>query len=184
MLQYYPLSFSSPLLHGGFFALYRLFLIIWALHLLIIWTFTWASIPSDTPFSHLWVAAAKTTLFRGLLHINAARKAAVMHLMWWWQPFFRYFELSSLSRVQETYFNHLTIHLVWVYRVRGEVPPRTFFPLSPNDEACKVDHLSHVSLLGLVSVLEQGLRPNTLFLDHSPHRKVFLKYTWFEGQVK
>ena len=26
-------------------------------------------------------------LFRGLLHINAARKAAVVHLMRWWQLF-------------------------------------------------------------------------------------------------
>ena len=93
-----------------------------------------------------------------------------MHLMWWWQPFLIYFEFSSLSRVQGAYFNHLNIHLVWVCRVRGEVPPRTFFPLSPNDEACKVDHLSHVSLLGLVSVLRQDSRLNTLFLGHSPHK--------------
>ena len=79
------------------------------------------------------------------------------------------------------YFNHLTIHLVWVYRVQGEVPPRIFFPLSPNDEACKVDHLSHVSLLGLVSVLGQGLRPNILFLGHSPHNfnyKLMTNLTW------
>ena len=27
------------------------------------------------------------TLFRGLLHINAARKVAAVHLMWWWQLF-------------------------------------------------------------------------------------------------
>ena len=27
------------------------------------------------------------TLFRGFLHINAARKAAVVHIMWWWQLF-------------------------------------------------------------------------------------------------
>ena len=26
-------------------------------------------------------------LFRGLLHINAARKVAAVHLMWWWQLF-------------------------------------------------------------------------------------------------
>ena len=70
---------------------------------------------------------------------------------------------SSLSRNQGAYFNRLNIHLVWVCRVREEVPPQTFFPLSPNDEACKVDHLSHVSFLELVSVLRQGPRPNTLF---------------------
>ena len=27
------------------------------------------------------------TLFRGLLHINVARKVATMHLIWWWQFF-------------------------------------------------------------------------------------------------
>ena len=26
-------------------------------------------------------------LFRGLLHINAAKKVATVHLMWWWQIF-------------------------------------------------------------------------------------------------
>ena len=31
------------------------------------------------------------TLFRGLLHINAARKAAVVHLMQWWQLFSKIF---------------------------------------------------------------------------------------------
>ena len=86
-----------------------------------------------------------------------------MYLMWWWQSFLRYFKFSSLLHVQWAYFNRLNIHLVWVCHVRGEVPPRTFFPLSPNDETCKVDHLSHVSLLGLLSVLGQVPRPNTLF---------------------
>ena len=92
-------SFSLSPLHGGFSTLYRFFMIIWALHLLITWIPTWAPIPSDTLFSHLWVAAAKTTLFRGLLHINVARKVVIVHLMWWWQFFLRYFEFSSLSRV-------------------------------------------------------------------------------------
>ena len=31
------------------------------------------------------------TLFRGLLHINAARKAAAVHLMRWWQLFLKIF---------------------------------------------------------------------------------------------
>ena len=87
--------FSSPLFslplpsYGDFYTLYRLFLIIWTLHLLIIWTPTCAPIPSDTHFSLLWVAAAKATLFKGLLHINAARKVAAVHLMWWWQLFLK-----------------------------------------------------------------------------------------------
>ena len=168
MLQYSLSPFFLPFLHGGFSTLYRLFLIIWTLHLLITWISTWVPIPSDTPFSLLWVAAAKAALFRGLLHINAARKVAVVHLMWWWQLFLRYFEFSSLSCVQGAYFNCLSIHLVYVYRVRGRVPPRTFFHLSSTNEACNVDHLSRVSLFGLVNVLGQGPRPNTLFWVLAP----------------
>ena len=38
-------------------------------------------------------------LFRGLLHINAARKAAVMHLMRWWQLFSQIFLCSYLFLV-------------------------------------------------------------------------------------
>ena len=120
---FYMLQSSSPLFplpfYGSFSTLYRLSLIIWTLHLLITWTPTWAPIPLDTPFSPLWVAAAKAALFRGLLHINAARKAARVYLMWWWQLFLRYFEFSFLSRVQGAYFKCLSIHLVWVCRVRG-----------------------------------------------------------------
>ena len=160
--------FSLPPLHGDFSTLYRLFLIIWILYLLIIWTSTWAAIPLDTHFSHLWVAAVKAVLFRSLLHINMARKVAVVHLKWWWQLFLRYFEFSSLSHVQGAHFNCLSIHLVWVCHVQGGVLPQTFFPLSPTDEACNVDHLSCVSLLELVSVLEQGPRPNTLFWALAP----------------
>ena len=119
--------FSLPLLYGSFATLYRLSLIIWILHLLVTWTPTWTPIPSDTPFSPLWVVAAKAALFRGFLHINAARKAAVMHLMWWWQSFLRYFEFSSFSRVQKVCFNSLNIHLLRTFSVRGEVPPRTYF---------------------------------------------------------
>ena len=98
MLQYSPLFFLSPP-YGGFYTLYRLFLIIWVLHLLIIQAHTWAPISSDTPFSLLWVVIAKVTLFRGLLHINTARKVAVVHLMWWWQLLLRYFGFSSFSCV-------------------------------------------------------------------------------------
>ena len=91
MLQYSLFFFFPSRPYGGFYTLYRLFLIIWALHLLIIQAPTWAPIPSDTSFSPLWVVVAKVTLFRGLLHINAARKVAAVHLMWWWQLFLRYF---------------------------------------------------------------------------------------------
>ena len=38
------------------------------------------------------------TLFRGLLYINAARKAAAVHLMWWWQLFPKIFMYPYLLR--------------------------------------------------------------------------------------
>ena len=105
-----------------------------------------------------------------------ARKVVVVHLKWWWQLFLRYFEFSSLSRVQGAHFNCLSIHLVWVCHVRGGVLPQTFFPLSPTNEACNVDHLSCVSLLELVSVLGQGPRPNTLFWALAP--TIYLYIYW------
>ena len=92
----------------------------------------------------------------GVFSILMRSEKQLVHLMWWWQFFLRYFEFSSLLCVQGVYFNCLNIHLVWVSRVRGEVPPWTFFSLSPADEACNVDHLSYVSSLGLVSVLRQA----------------------------
>ena len=121
------LSFFSPFFYGSFSTLYRLSLIIWTLHLLVTWTPTWAPILSDTPFSSLWVAAVKVVLFRDLLHINVAKKATVVYLMWWWQLFLRYFEFSSFSRVQGVFFNSLNIHLLRIFSVHGEVTPRTFF---------------------------------------------------------
>ena len=76
------LFFRSPS-HGGSPILYSFFIIILTLHLLIIWIPTWVPIPSDTPFSLLWVVVVKATLFRGPLHINAARKVIAVHLMQW-----------------------------------------------------------------------------------------------------
>ena len=54
-----------------------------AFHLLIIQATTWVFVLSDTLSSPLWIGAAKTALFRSLLHINATRKLAVEHLMRW-----------------------------------------------------------------------------------------------------
>ena len=48
-------------------------------------------VPSDTLSGLLWVVIAKVALFRGLLHINAARKLVAGHLMRWQQLFLRYF---------------------------------------------------------------------------------------------
>ena len=88
--------FRSPL-HKGFFTLYNSFLIILTLHLSFIWDYTWVSVPSDTSFGSLWVVVTKVSLFRCLLHINAARKVVIMHLMRRQQLFLRSFGLSPLS---------------------------------------------------------------------------------------
>ena len=76
------------LLHGDFLLLYSLLKLIRALHLLIIWTFTWVPVPSDIHSIFLWVALANVTVFACLLHINAAGKVASLHLMrqLWFPP--------------------------------------------------------------------------------------------------
>ena len=48
-------------------------------HLLIIQAITWVFVPSDTFPSPLWVGVAKVALFKGLLHINAAKMFSGMH---------------------------------------------------------------------------------------------------------
>ena len=87
--------FLHPLLLGDSYILYRPSPIIWALHLLIIQTPIWAPVPSDTLINSLWVAVDKVALFRGLLLINVAWRVVVIHLIWWWQPFMRYFRFPS-----------------------------------------------------------------------------------------
>ena len=87
--------FSLPL-HKGFFTLYRFFQIILTLHLSFIWDFTWVSVPPDISSGSLWVVVTKVSLFRCLLHINAARKMVTVHLMQWQQLFLRSFGLSHL----------------------------------------------------------------------------------------
>ena len=91
VLSFLFLCFFRPILLRDFYILYRPSPIIWALHLLIIQTPTWAPVPSDTLISSLWVAVAKVALFRGLLFFNVTRRVVVVHLMWWWQPLLRYF---------------------------------------------------------------------------------------------
>ena len=95
LLPLFSFSFQSPS-HEGSFTLYSCSWIILILHLLIIWVPTWVLVPLDIPFSLIWVVVANAALFRGLLHINAARKVAAVHLMWWWQPSLRYFQIFFL----------------------------------------------------------------------------------------
>ena len=92
---YSVLSFSFLPPHEGSFTLYNSPWIILTLHLLIIWALTWVFVQSDNLFGFLWVVVAKTVvLFKGFLHINAARRVAVMHSMRWKQLSPRYFWIS------------------------------------------------------------------------------------------
>ena len=106
--------FLHPLLLGDSYILYRPSFIIWALHLLIIQTPTWAPVLSDTLISSLWVAMTKVALFRGLLFINAARRVAVMHLMWWWQPLLGYFWTPFFLRAWRENYNSWDAPLTWI----------------------------------------------------------------------
>ena len=128
LLCSFPFFFLCPPSWRTFYILYRPFHIIWALHLLIIQTPTWAPIPSDTLINFLWVAVAKVALFRGLLLINAARRVVVMHLMWWWQPLMRYFRLPSFLRVWRTDYNGWGAPLIQILQCpRRNYSSDTFF---------------------------------------------------------
>ena len=61
-----------------------------------IWDFTWVSVPLATSSGSLWVVITKVSLFRCLLHINAAGKVVTVNLMRWQQLFLRSFRLSHL----------------------------------------------------------------------------------------
>ena len=111
-LQYSLFLFHRPL-SWGTFTYYIGSHIIWALHLLIIQTPTWAPVPSDTPLNSLWVAVAKIELFRGLLLINAARRVIVMHLMWWWQLLLRYFGFPSFLHIGKIDYSGWDVLLLW-----------------------------------------------------------------------
>ena len=82
LLQCFSLDFFPPI-PLRFLTLYTSPWLIFSLHLLIIQTITWVLVPSDTLSNPLWDGVVKAALFRGLLHINVARKLAAKHLMRW-----------------------------------------------------------------------------------------------------
>ena len=142
------LFFQTPL-HGWSLTLYSSLWTILILHLLIIWAFTWVSVPSNTFSSFLWVVVVKATLFKGLFNINVARKVTAVYSMQWQQLFLRYFWVPiTLIRVWCT---SLPLELPgrshWLleyrfelhYHVRGDIPPRNtlsfiFYSLSPRSK--------------------------------------------------
>ena len=72
MLSLFIPGFSLP---GGFLLLYSPLWTILVFHLLIIQTYTWVSVPSNTLSGILLVAVTEVALFRGLVYINAVLAA-------------------------------------------------------------------------------------------------------------
>ena len=81
-------------------------------------------------FSSPWMVVVETALFRGLLHINAARKVVAVHLMRWWQPLLLIVFASSSSLhvpkihhyrwiFLEGHLNCLSIWLTDILCIRG-----------------------------------------------------------------
>ena len=71
--------FFDPLLMGSLLSYIVFFLTILIVHLSIIQTFTQVSVPLVIFFGSLGMVVVENTLFRGLLHINVARKVAAVH---------------------------------------------------------------------------------------------------------
>ena len=65
------------------------------------------------------------TLFRGLLHINAARKVAAVHLMRWWQLFPKIFLYPYLLRTRLK--SNLIVGVSWKITQVTRMPVRLIF---------------------------------------------------------
>ena len=110
-------------------------------------------------------------LFRGLLHINAVRKVAAVHLMRWWQLFPKIFLypypfrtcLKSILIVgvswKITQVTRMLVRLIFVWSKEDNL-------LGPQPSTLSLrDYLfqglsSHLLLLECIPISKQGLRPN------------------------
>ena len=68
------------------------------------------------------------TLFRGLLNINAARKVAAVHLMWWWQLFPKIF--LYLYLLHTCLKSILIVGVFWKITQVTQMPARLIFARS------------------------------------------------------
>ena len=139
----HSLIIFQSFIYEGSLTLYSFFWMILILHLLVIWVTTWVLVPLNTLFGLLWVVVAKATLFRGLLHINAARKLASGHSMRRQQFFLRYF-LTSILSIRSRYTSPSV-----------EFPRRSLWVIEYTFDLCFIylmrhfssDHLSTCTLL-------------------------------------
>ena len=121
------------------------------------------------------------TLFRGLLHINAVRKAAIVHLMRWQQPF------PKIFLCYYPFFTHLksifVVGISWkITQVKQKLTWLTFVRSKENNPLGLV--LSNISLhdhplwgiskqfllLGGILISKWGLRPNIKVQAFTPHK--------------
>ena len=72
------------------------------------------------------------TLFRGLLHINAAKKVVVGHLMWWWQLFPKIFLYPYL--LHTCLKSILIVGVSWKITQVIQMPARLIFIRSKEDD--------------------------------------------------
>ena len=118
-------------------------------------------------------------LFRGLLHINAARKVAAMHLMRWWQLFPKIFLylyplrtcLKSILIVGVSWkiaqVTQMLARLIFVWSEEGNV-------LRPQPSTLSLCNYlfwglpSHLLLLRRIPISKQGLRPNVQIQTFAP----------------
>ena len=110
-------------------------------------------------------------LFRGLLHINAAKKVATVHLMRWWQLFPQIFLYPYPLRMYLK--SILIVGISWKVAQVTRVLARLIFVqseegnlLGPQLSTLSLrDYLfwglpSHLLLLGRIPISKQGFKPN------------------------
>ena len=118
-------------------------------------------------------------LFRGLVHINAARKVAAVHLMRWWQLFPKIFMypypfrtcLKSIFIVGISWkIAQVTRMLARLILIRSEEGSL----LGPQPSTLSLRHYlfwglpNHLLLLGHIPINKQGLRPNVQIQAFAP----------------
>ena len=108
-------------------------------------------------------------LFRSLLHINAARKVATVHLMRWWQLFPKIFLYPYLLRT--CLKSILIVEVSWKITQVTRMLARLIFiqselPLEPLSSTLSLRNYlfwglpNHLLLLRRIPISKQGLRPN------------------------
>ena len=167
--------FWSPI-HEGPLTLYSSLWTILILHLSIIWATTWVLVPSNTLSGFLWVVVAKAALFRGLLHINVAKKLTAGYSMQWQQLVLRYF-LAPLLLVRS-----------WCTSFSVEFPGKSLWVIGYTFDLCFVyprrqffsDHLFQPFHLH-VTYRTLNLTPSLLFIsprtNQRPRPKPKAQYT-------